>query len=413
MSVYLGDLTPGKTVRRKFNTHKADGTPITLAGTPAAAVYKGSPTESTAGVTLTVDYDARTGLHDVVVDTSADGTFYAAGNDFDIVLTAGTVDSISVVGTVLATFSIGNRSALRPTTADRTLDVAATGEAGLDFDNIKAATGATTLTNITVPVVTTLTGHTAQTGDAFARIGATGSGLTSLAPSSTALSTAQWTTPRAAALDNLDAAVTTRMATYAQPTGFLAATFPGTVASPTNITAGTLTTVTNLTNLPTIPTNWLTAAGLAADAGAEIAAAVWDLATTGHTTSGTFGAAMGAAGAAGDPWSTSLPGSYGAGTAGLIVGTTLAAGVTTLLSRVTGTIPTAAQNAAGLLDLADGVEAGLTPRQALRVIAAAAGGEVSGAGTAEVTITGAGVGTTRVVADVDVNGNRTNVTLTP
>lgn len=52
-------------------------------------------------------------------------------------------------------------------------------------------------------------------------------------------------------VDNIDAAVTSRMATYTQPTGFLAATFPGTVASPTNITAGTITTVTNLTNAPT------------------------------------------------------------------------------------------------------------------------------------------------------------------
>ncbi len=42
------------------------------------------------------------------------------------------------------------------------------------------------------------------------------------------------------------------------------------LATPTNITAGTITTVTNLTNLPTIPTNWLTAAGLATDAVAEI-----------------------------------------------------------------------------------------------------------------------------------------------
>lgn len=61
---------------------------------------------------------------------------------------------------------------LAPTTAGRTLDVSATGEAGLDFDNIKAATGATTLTNITVPVVTTLTGHTAQTADHTANIAA-------------------------------------------------------------------------------------------------------------------------------------------------------------------------------------------------------------------------------------------------
>lgn len=51
---------------------------------------------------------------------------------------------------------------LRPTTAGRTLDVAATGEAGLDFDNIKAATGATTLTNITVPIVSAVTGLTSS-----------------------------------------------------------------------------------------------------------------------------------------------------------------------------------------------------------------------------------------------------------
>jgi hypothetical protein len=48
---------------------------------------------------------------------------------------------------------------------------------------------------------------------------------------------------------NLDAAVTSRMATYTQPSGFLAATFPtGTVANTTNITAGTITTVTTVTN---------------------------------------------------------------------------------------------------------------------------------------------------------------------
>lgn len=53
-------------------------------------------------------------------------------------------------------------------------------------------------------------------------------------------------------MTNLDAAITTRMATYTQPTGFLAATFPaGTVANTTNITAGTITTATNLTNAPT------------------------------------------------------------------------------------------------------------------------------------------------------------------
>ncbi len=41
----------------------------------------------------------------------------------------------------------------------------------------------------------------------------------------------------------LDAAISSRMATYVQPAGFLAATFPLTVASTTNITGGTITTV--------------------------------------------------------------------------------------------------------------------------------------------------------------------------
>ena len=38
------------------------------------------------------------------------------------------------------------------------------------------------------------------------------------------------------------------------------------LATPTNITAGTIATVTNLTNLPSIPANWLTAAGINAAA---------------------------------------------------------------------------------------------------------------------------------------------------
>ncbi len=68
-------------------------------------------------------------------------------------------------------------------------------------------------------------------------------------------------------------------------------TFPSgaTLASTTNITAGTITTATNLTNLPTIPANWLTAAGTAADFGAEIADAVWDELMAGHTTADSAG----------------------------------------------------------------------------------------------------------------------------
>jgi hypothetical protein len=132
---YRGDYAAASTVLVRFSTHKADGTPITLAGTPAVSVYKNSTTESTTGVTLTVDYDSRTGLQHVAIDTSTDGTFYAAGNDFDVVITAGTVNGISVVGQVVGSFSLANRSALRPATAGRTLVVDAAGLA--DANTVK------------------------------------------------------------------------------------------------------------------------------------------------------------------------------------------------------------------------------------------------------------------------------------
>jgi hypothetical protein len=72
------------------------------------------------------------------------------------VLTAyldGLAGDTTTVDTVVRWYDV---SPLQPTTAGRTLDVAATGEVGLDFANIKAATAPTTLTNITVPAVTTV-----------------------------------------------------------------------------------------------------------------------------------------------------------------------------------------------------------------------------------------------------------------
>lgn len=107
----IGNFAAGATVTTSFNTADPTQAPITLAGTPAVKVYKDSgTTESTAGVTLTVDYDGRTGFHLVAIDTSADGTFYAAGSEFQVVLTAGTVNGISVAGRQLEQFGIVNRA---------------------------------------------------------------------------------------------------------------------------------------------------------------------------------------------------------------------------------------------------------------------------------------------------------------
>ncbi len=79
-----------------------------------------------------------------------------------------------------------------------------------------------------------------------------------------------------------------------------------------------------------------------------------------------------------------------------------------------GDLPTAAENAAGLLDLANGVETGITLRQLNRAIGAVLAGLVSGAGTDTEVFKGIGQssgGTTRVTVAADEDGNRTAVTL--
>lgn len=141
MSSYKGDFALGSTVELKFTTVTATGAPASMGGTPSLAAYPAnSTTEITAGITLTPDFDARTGLNHVSVVASA-GNGFVAGTDYELVLTAGTVDGVSVVGYKVGSFSIENRSALRPTVAGRTLDVAAGGEAGIDLGNINLPVG--------------------------------------------------------------------------------------------------------------------------------------------------------------------------------------------------------------------------------------------------------------------------------
>lgn len=153
MADYLGDFLAGVTLDHKFCTVTTTGAPTTLAGTPAISVYKdNSTTQSTSGVTLSVDFDSVTGLNNVRIDLSSDGSFYAAGSNFQVVITTGTVGGTSVVGYVVASFSILNRSvALDASGRVNVIKLASqtvTAAAGVTFPasvasptNITAATG--------------------------------------------------------------------------------------------------------------------------------------------------------------------------------------------------------------------------------------------------------------------------------
>jgi len=81
------------------------------------------------------------------------------------------------------------------------------------------------------------------------------------------------------------------------------------------------------------------------------------------------------------------------------------------VSEIASAIPTASENATTLLDLANGVETGLTMRQALRASTASLFGKLSGAATTTVAIRNIGDSLDRITATVDADGNRSAVTL--
>jgi hypothetical protein len=221
----------------------------------------------------------------------------------------------------------------------------------------------------TVGTVTTLTGHTPQTGDSFARlgapagasiaadiaviegqtddIGAAGAGLTAVpwnaawdaevqnevddalvARNLDKLVIASGTADSGSTTTLVDAALTEADADYwkgrlllftsgnligqcAIITDFNATTDTLTFAPPTTQAVSTHTYII----LPSV--------------------SVWDDTLAEHLASGTTGNALNAAGSAGDPWATAVPGAYGAGTAGKIVGDNLNATVSSRAAQTT------------------------------------------------------------------------------
>jgi hypothetical protein len=154
--MYHGDIRLGDTIDIKFCTVQATGAPTTLAGTPVISAYiDNSTTQLTAGITLTVDFDGVTGLNNVRVVASS-GNGYTTGTNVQLVITTGTVNSVSAVGYVVGSFSIEKRSAVMPTTAGRTLDVSAGGEAGVDWANVGSPTTSLNLSGTTIGTLSAL-----------------------------------------------------------------------------------------------------------------------------------------------------------------------------------------------------------------------------------------------------------------
>lgn len=242
------------------------------------AIYKnGSATAkaTTNGLTVTSPFNSETGCHLLIIDTSndtGDAGFWTTGARYQVKFnTAKTVDSKSIDGRSVPRGSFGIQSEyeganvtawrgstpntltsgrvdaivgayasgqapLQPTVSGRTVDVTAGGNVGIDWANIESPTA------------------TNQFSGSYI-----------------ALQNNQNVNLNAGAIQAATFAANAITASAIADGAIDTATF----AAGTTLPRVTLVdTSTALTNLPTIPTNWLTAAGLAADAATEIGAAV-------------------------------------------------------------------------------------------------------------------------------------------
>lgn len=162
---WAGDYALETTFDFKFTTRQfSDGVPTTLSGTPVVDIYEdNSVTQITGAETLTVDFDSVTGLNNLrIAATAANG--FESGKSYAAVITTGTVGGTSVVGEVVCNFSIERTSALRPTTAGRTLDVTTTGGAGIDWGNVENQGTTVDLSATDIQLVDTCTTNTDMRG---------------------------------------------------------------------------------------------------------------------------------------------------------------------------------------------------------------------------------------------------------
>lgn len=395
----LGRVKPGSTIRFPFGSYTGSTGASSATTNYAAAdiqIYKdGGTTQraSASGITATADFDGLTGINIGAIDLSDNTTadFYAAGSEYIVVVADVTIDGQTVrfpaarfvigmdeavLDTTIATLASQTSFTLTAGSADNNAyvgcvayihDAASAVQCAMGV--VSAYTGSTkTVTLAADPGIFTMAAKDnislffRSSVHAFggAAVTARDIGASVLLSSGTGTGQLDFTSgvakanvtqyggssgtfasgrPEVNMTHIAGSAVSTTSAqlgvNVVQLSGDATAAdnaeafFDGTGYAGTNNVIPTVTTVNGLA------ANVITAAATAADFGAEIADAVWDEATSGHTTAGTTGKALTDAGSAGDPWGTALPGAYGAGTAGKIIGDNINATVSSRASQTT------------------------------------------------------------------------------
>ena len=205
--------------------------------------------------------------------------------------------------------------ALKPTTAGRTLDVSAGGEAGIDWANVGSPTttlnlSGTTVKSVTDAVVATISGTLTTIDSLWTEI-------------------KRWLRIMIRSDAFIAGDYSDVIASINESTGSGIGSYNNTTESLRAIHAHADETQTLATGIKAKTDNLPAAPAATGDipSAATIADAVWDESLASHLAGGSTGAGLNAAGSAGDPWSTALPGAYSAGSAGYILGTNLNAAV--------------------------------------------------------------------------------------
>lgn len=314
--ISFGNVPAGTVLYIPFHTFNAAGASVTISGLGVTdiEVYKNGSTTQRAsdnGYTLLdtdgIDFDGITGIHGFSIDTgdNTDSGFYSAGAQYWVVVSAVTVDA-QTVSFVAAVFRIEPAAGINANVVSNA-GTAITAASGIQEVKVASiANNAITAASIASDAIT----------DAKVASDVTIASVTGAVGSVTG---------------NVGGNVT----------GSVGSIATGGIAS-SSFAAGAI-------DAAAIAADAIGSSELAASAVNEIVDQVWDELLSGHAVSGSTGEALSAAGSAGDPWLTALPGAYGAGTAGKIVGDNLNA---TVSSRATQTsvddMPTNAELATAL-----------------------------------------------------------------
>lgn len=373
------DYTVGETLYFMFTTRRfSTGAPHQLAGTPVVSAYEDdSTTQITAGITLGVDHDGVTGLNLITV-VATGGNGFEAGKQYNLVITTGTVDSVSVVGEVVATFSLGAEAAFTRLGAPAGASIAADLVTIDDFLDTEVAAIKTKTDQLTFTTANRVDSQVFGVESAAITAGAIATdaiGAAELATDAvTEIVNAVWAAAtRSLTVFDEDSTTIDLDATIRAAVGLAAANLDTQLSAIDDFLDTEVAAIKAKTdNLPSDP----------ADA-SDIASSFTSVLTALTTIDDFLDTEIAAIKAKTD----NLPAAPAA----------------------TGDIPTAAQNAAGLLDLTNGIETDFTLRQSMRLMLSVLVGITSVTGSTR-TFRDVNNSKNRITATVASNGDRSAVT---